>query len=115
MLRTIKIGGLLLLNVVITVIETAVLDTARVKDYPAMLNGGRRVEGVHFTHCSCRSARIWVNSIANWTWILPAAWFAFGLFATAHSDVIGKLLPFWGRRKAWRIGDPKFFCLYRRH
>jgi hypothetical protein len=93
-MRALKFGGLLLLNLAGAVIGTAILDTAL-----------RRVISSHsvavivwkefILSIVCAAFigfgmwRTWRNSAAQWTWILPAVWFAFGYLTVAgHGDVL---------------------------
>ena len=96
-MHALKFGGLLLVNLAVAVIGTAVLDTALWR-----LISSHSVAAIvwkEFTFSIVCAAfigfgvwRTWRNSAAKWTWILPAVWFAFGYLTIAgHGDVWGRL------------------------
>src|SRR5690348_9904221 len=100
MLRALKFRGFILIHVIIAIIGTAVLDTPLRRAMPP-----HSVAATFWKECilsiicaagvGCSVWRIWRNSAAKWTWILPTAWFAVGLLVVAgHDDVFGALFGF---------------------
>jgi hypothetical protein len=99
-MHALKFGGFLLINLVVAVIGTAILDTAlwRVISSHSVAAIVSK-ELIFSTVCAAFIGfgmwRTWRNSAAKWTWTLPTAWFAFGyLIITGHGDVWGRLLGF---------------------
>ena len=95
-----KFCGLLLVNLVVAVIGTAILDTAlwRVVSSHSVTAIVWR-ELIFSIVCAALIGfgmwRTWRNSVAKWTWILPAVWFAFGYLTIAgHGHVWGRLFGF---------------------
>jgi hypothetical protein len=99
-MRALKFVGLVLVNVVVAVIGTAILDTEIWKLVPIhSVAGILWKELVLSVICATLIGfamwRTWRNSAAMWTWILPTVWFAFGCLATAgDSNFWGTLFPF---------------------
>ena len=92
-----KFGGLVLINVTVAVVGTAVLETALRKMIPP-----HSISGLIWKECVLSITvaaligfgmwRTWRDSSAKWTWVVPAAWFGVGLIV-AHGDVWGRLFP----------------------
>jgi hypothetical protein len=87
MLRTLKFSGLLVVNVILALIGTAILNTPIGKVFPA--NSVVAVlwkEWILSIACAALIGfcmqRIWRNDVGKWTWILPALWFGIGFFLT---------------------------------
>jgi len=100
MLRALKFAGLILLNLIVAVIGTAVLDTAvRRMLPPHSIVAVIWKEAVLSIICAGLIGfavwRTWRNSAAKWTWIIPVVWFAFGyLTIVGRGDVFGRLSDF---------------------
>jgi|SRR5581483_2809112 len=100
MARALKFGGLLVINVVIAVIGTAVADTTFHRLIPS-----HSIAAVVWKECVLSILfalfigfvvwRRWPNSAAKWTWVIPAVWFSVGLIAvTGRGNVFGQLFGF---------------------
>ena len=100
MLRALKFSGFVVMNVIIAVIGTAILDTGVRRSIPS-----HSIAAILWKECIlsiiCGAgigfsvSRIWRNSAAKWTWVLPAVWFAFALIAVAgRGQVFGRLFGF---------------------
>ena len=113
-MRLLKLGGLLLVNLAVAVIGTAILDTAlwRVISSPsvtAMVWKELTFSIVCAAFIGFGMWRTWRNSAAKWTWILPAVWFAFGYLTIAgHGDVWGRLSGF-GSGSVLSAPDVRYF------
>jgi hypothetical protein len=99
MVRALKFGGFVVIHVIIAVIGTAVLDTALRRTIPHSMAATLWKECILSIICAAGIGfsvwRIWQNSAAKWTWVLPAAWFAVGLVATGGREhVLGRLVGF---------------------
>ncbi len=80
MLGALKVFGLLLVNIVVAVIGTAILDTAIGKTFHA-----HSLDAILWKEWSlsigCAAVigfgmwRTWRSDVAQWTWVLPAVWF----------------------------------------
>jgi hypothetical protein len=100
MLRALKFSGFLLINVVVAIIGTAILDTALHGAIPAHTVSAILWKET-FLSVICAGGigfslwRIWPNSASKWTWVLPSAWFAVAFLAlTAGGHVFGRLFGF---------------------
>ena len=100
MLRALKFSGFILLNLIVAVIGTAVLDTAVRATIPSHSIPAVIWKEVIFSIiCGAFIGfgmwRTWRNSAAKWTWVLPVIWFAFGyLTIVGRGDVFGRLSAF---------------------
>jgi hypothetical protein len=116
-MRTLKFCGLLLVNLSVSVIGTAILDTALWRVVPSHLVA--EIVWKEFTFSIVCAAfigfgmwRTWRNSAAKWTWILPAVWFAFGYLTIAgRGDVWGRLSGF-GSGSVLSAPDVRSFFLF---
>jgi len=96
LLRALRFFGLLLLNVVVAVIGTAILEAAISKAIPV-----RTMVAVYWKEVSisliCATLigfgvwRTWRSEAAKWTWVLPLLWFGFALLAVAGHGIWGPL------------------------
>ena len=100
MFRALKFGAFLLANALIATIATAiVVEPVRRNMPPYALSATVLKEcSLSLVCAACIGfgmARVWRNTAAKWTWILPAGWFAIGLIIVAYnSDVLGSPLAF---------------------
>jgi hypothetical protein len=100
MLRALKFTGFLLINLVVAIIGTAILEAAAGRAIPShSIAAAIWNEYLFSAICPTLTGfgmwRTWRNSAAKWTWVLAAAWFAFGLLAIAgHDDVFGEVTGF---------------------
>jgi hypothetical protein len=100
MLRALKFSGFVVIHVIIAIIGTAVLDTTLRRTIPPhSMTATLWKECILSIICAAGIGfsvwRIWRNSAAKWTWILPTGWFAVGLLAFAgRGDVFGRLFGF---------------------
>jgi hypothetical protein len=100
MLRRLKFVGFVVINVIIAVIGTAILDTALSKAIPSHSIAGvlwkEYILSIICAACLGFSVwRSWRDSAAKWTWVLPAAWFTAGLIAVAgRDDVFGRIFGY---------------------
>jgi hypothetical protein len=99
-LPALKFSGFVLINVVVAIIGTAILDTALHGAIPAHTVSAILWKET-FLSIVCAGGmgfslwRVWPNSAAKWTWVLPSAWFAVALLAlTAGGHVFGRLFGF---------------------
>jgi hypothetical protein len=81
-MRGLKFGGLLLVNLAVAVIGTAILTTELQRVIPShSFTAIIWKEFIFSIVCAAFIGfgvwRTWRNSAAKWTWILPAIWFAF--------------------------------------
>lgn len=87
----------MLVNLVVAVIGTAMLDTGISKVIPShSIAMVVRKEFILSIICAGLIGfgmwRTWRNLAAKWTWVLPAVWFAFGyLIVAGHGDAFGRL------------------------
>ena len=99
-MRALKFIGLLLVNLAVAVIGTAILDTTLWRvisshSVAAIVWKELTFSIVCAAFIGFGMWRTWRNSAAKWTWILPAVWFAFGYLTIAgHGDVFGRLSGF---------------------
>ena len=95
-----KFAGSLLVNLVVAVIGTAILETSLWRVIPShSVAAVVRKEFIFSMVCAAFIGfgmwRTWQNSAAKWTWVLPAVWFAFGCLNFAgHGDVSSPLSGF---------------------
>jgi len=116
-MRALKFGGLLLVNLAVAVIGTAILDTALWRVISS--HSVAAIVWKEFIFSIVCAAfigfgmwRTWRNSAAKWTWILPAVWFAFGYLTIAgHGDVWGRLCGF-GSGSVLSAPDVRSFFLF---
>jgi len=100
MLGALKFGAFVVVNVIISLIGTALLDTALRRTIPshsvaAILWKEAILSIICATGIGFSVWRVWRNSAAKWTWVLPAAWFIVGLLATAgRGDLFGRMFGF---------------------
>jgi len=117
MLRALKFSGLVVINLVVAVIGTAILVTALRRAIPS-----HSIAAVVWKECILSMVcaafigfgmwRTWRNSAAKWTWVLPAAWFGLGLLAVAgRGDVWGQLFGF-GSGNAFGAAEVRSFFLF---
>lgn len=117
MLRTLKFIGLLLINVALAVIGTAILDTAVRRMIPShSISEIAWKEFVLSIVCAAFIGfgmwRTWRNSTAKWTWVVAAAWFAFGyLIMAGRGDVWGRLSGL-GSGSVLSVPDVRSFFLF---
>ena len=98
-LRALRFFGLMLLNVLVAVVGTAVLDTPISRTIPphtilAVFWKETTLSLICATLIGFGMWRTWRSQAAKWTWVLPLFWFAFGLLAVAGHGVMG---PLWVR------------------
>src|SRR6202043_485222 len=116
-MRALKFGGLLLVNLAVAVIGTAVLDTALwrlISSHSVAATVWK--EFIFSIVCAAFIGfgmwRTWRNSAAKGTWILPAVWFAFGYLTIAgRGDVWGRLSGF-GSGSVLGPADVRSFFLF---
>jgi hypothetical protein len=100
MLRTLKFAAFLLINLLVAIIGTAILDTTLGRLIPS-----HSFAALVWKECGlsivCAAFigfgmwRTWRSSAAKWTWVLPAAWFAVGFLAIAgRGNVFGHFFGF---------------------
>jgi hypothetical protein len=95
MFRTLRFAGFLIVQTVIALIGTAIIEHAIWRLVPA-----HSVVGILWKECILSATcavligfgmwKIWPTSAAKWAWVLLALWFTFGLL-TRQSDVLGGL------------------------
>ena len=99
-MSALKFGALLLVNLVVAIIGTAILDTALRRVIPphtiaATVWKELTLSIVCAAFVGFGMWRTWRNSASKWTWVLPVVWFAFGYLTIAgHGDVWGRLPGF---------------------
>src|SRR5271156_6345342 len=96
-MRVLKFGGLLLVNLGVALIGTAILDTALWRVVPShSVAAIVRKEFISSIVCAAFIGfGMWRTSAAKWTWVLPVVWFVFGCLTIAgHGDVWGRLSGF---------------------
>lgn len=117
MLPVLKFCGFLLVNLVVAVIGTAILDSALWRVIPS--HSVAAIVWKEFIFSIVCAAfigfgmwRTWRSSAAKWTWVLPAVWFAFGYLTIAgHGDVWGRLSGF-GSGSVLTAPDVRSFGLF---
>ncbi len=116
-MRVLKFSGLLLVNLVVAVIGTAILDTA-FQGAISSHSVAAMVWKELFFSIVCAGFigfgmwRTWRNSAAKWIWVLPAVWFVFGFLTIAgHGDVWGRLSGF-GSESVLSAPDVRSFFLF---
>jgi hypothetical protein len=96
MFRRLRFLGLVLLNLLIAIAGTAILDTAIWKLVPAHSLGAILYKELILS-VACAGLigfgmwRVWRSEAAKWTWVLPILWFAFGLLTAARHGIWGPL------------------------
>ena len=85
MLRALKFTGLLIVNVGVALVGTAIIDTAEGKLLPTQSLGGILwKEWILSIICAASIGfgvwRTWRTAVAKWTWVIPTAWFGIRLF-----------------------------------
>ncbi|MGA9526612.1 MAG: hypothetical protein WBS24_00710 [Terriglobales bacterium] len=116
-MRALKFGGLLLVNLAVAIIGTAILETALWRAIPshsvaAIVSKEFILSIVIAVFIGFGMWRTWRNPVAKWTWILPAVWFAFGCLTIAgHGDVWGRLSGF-GSQSVLNAPDGRSFFLF---
>ena len=116
-MRVLKLVGLLLVNLVVAVIGTAILDTGMSRviashSIAAMVWKEFILSIVCAAFIGFGMWRTWRNSAAKWTWVLPAVWFAFGYLTIAgRGDVWGRLSGF-GSGSVLGAPDVRSFFLF---
>jgi hypothetical protein len=96
MFHALRFFGLLLLNILIAVIGTAILDTALTRAIPsntivAVLWKEIALSFVCATLIGFGMWRTWRHEAAKWTWVIPSLWFAFGVVAVTGHGIWGPL------------------------
>jgi CDP-diglyceride synthetase len=97
LLKALRFFGLLLLNVFVAVIGTAVLDSAVRRALPPHTIGAVFAKETALS-IICASLigfgmwRTWRSEPAKWTLVIPSLWFTFGLLAVAGHGIWGPLL-----------------------
>ncbi len=100
MLRYLKFCGFLLINLVVAVIGTAILDTAVRRVIPShTVSAIVWKEIILSIVCAAFIGfsmwRTWRSSAAKWTWVPAALWFVFGYLTIAgNANVWGRLSGF---------------------
>ncbi len=96
--RVLKFGAFLAMNVIIAVIGTATLDVS-VRNAIPLHSTVAVVWEEYLVSLICAAGlgfaawQKWGNSATKWTWVVPAAWFAFGFVVMAgHGPIFGRLL-----------------------
>lgn len=98
MLRALKFTGLLLVNIIVAIIGTAIVVTAVRAAIPSNTIAALVwKESILSVICAGLIGfgmwRTWRDSAAKWTWVLPTAWFVVGYMVTS-----GKIF---GRRSSF--------------
>ena|SRR6266404_2926846 len=104
MLRTLKFCGALLINLLVAVIGTAILDTGVRRVIPthtvsALVWKEIIVSVVCAAFLGFFMWRTWRSAAAKWVWVLTALWFVFGYLTIAGSANV------WGRFSGFSSGS----------
>jgi hypothetical protein len=97
MIRALSFLGLLIVNAIVAVIGTAILEHAVWRIFPAhsvlgVLWKEWIFSGAFATLIGIGMWRTWRSSVAKWTWVIPALWFTVGvLSATGRGDATGRI------------------------
>src|ERR1700749_4499146 len=96
LLNSLRFFGLLLLNVIVAVIGTAVLEATLGRTIPAhTVVAVFWKEMVVSVTCAALIGfgmwRTWRSEAPKWTWVLPLLWFGFGLIAVRGRGIWGPL------------------------
>jgi hypothetical protein len=93
MLRALKFSGLLLINVLVALVGTAILETAASRVGPI-----HSLAGVLLKEWSLSIAgaallgfgmwRTWRGNVAKWTWVLPTVWSAIRFFTAVGNGAV---------------------------
>jgi hypothetical protein len=94
MLRALKFGGLLVINVVVALIGPAILETAIGRVFPAhSLVTVLWKEWILSITCAASIGfwmwHMWRSDAAKWTWVLPAVWFGVKFLLAIGSGEVG--------------------------
>ena len=94
MLRALKFGGLLLINVVVAIIGTAILETSIGRLFPAhSVVTVLWKEWILSLTCAASIGfwmwHRWRSDAAKWTWVLPAVWFGVKFLLAIGSGAVG--------------------------
>jgi hypothetical protein len=94
MLRALKFGGLLLINVVVAIIGTAILETSIGRLFPAhSVVTVLWKEWILSITCAASIGfwmwHRWRRDAAKWTWVLPAVWFGGKFLLAIGSGAVG--------------------------
>jgi uncharacterized membrane protein (UPF0182 family) len=117
MLRTLKFVAALLINVVVAIIGTAILDTTLGRMIPS-----HSFAALVWKECGlsviCAAFigfgmwRTWRSSAAKWTWVIPAVWFTVGFLAIAgRGNVWGRIFGF-GSGSNFGAAEARTFFLF---
>jgi hypothetical protein len=104
MLRTLKFCGALLINFLVAVIGTAILDTGVRRAIPphtvsAIVWKEIILSVVCAAFLGFSMWRTWRSAAAKWVWVLTALWFAFGYLTIAGNANV------WGRFPGFSSGS----------
>src|SRR5579872_314619 len=104
MVRSLKFSGLVLVNLAIAVIGTAILETGVWRMLPTSTVGAIVWKEITLSIvCAAFIGffmwRTWRSSAAKWTWIPAALWFAFGYLSIAGNGGA------WGRLSGFSSGS----------
>ena len=104
MARSLKFCGLVLVNLAIAVVGTAILDTAVRRMIPTSTVAAIVWKEIILSIvCAAFIGffmwRTWRSSAANWAWTLAALWFAFGYLSIAGNGNV------WGRLSGFSSGS----------
>jgi len=105
MLGALKFGAFVIINFMISLFGTAILESALRRTIPVAGILPHSVAGILWKgtilSIICAAGigfsvwRVWRNSAAKWAWVLPAVWFFVGLLTTAgRGDVFGRMFGF---------------------
>lgn len=114
-LRALTFAGLVAINIIVAVLGTAFLGGALRRAIPplsitAVVLREYIVSILGAVSLGFSVWRLWRNSAAQWTWVLPAAWFTFGvLVLAAQRNVFGQLSGFGIRRSSGAAEVSSFF------
>jgi len=117
MLRSLKFCGLLLVNLAIAVVGTAILDTAVRRILPtstvaAIVWKEMILSIVCAAFIGFFMWRTWRSSAAKWTWILAALWFAFGYLGIAGNENVWGRLPGFSSGSVLTVPDVRTFFAF---
>lgn len=113
--RALRFSGLVALNIVVAVFGTAFVDGALRWAIPPHSVTAVVLRGCITSILGAASLgfsvwRIRPHSAAKWTWVVPTAWFVFGVVVLAGgSDVFGNS-PAWGLDTPVQRKGGAFFC-----
>ena len=117
MLRTLKFCGALIVNLLVAVVGTTILDTGVRRVIPT-----HTVSAIVWKEIILSSVcaafigffmwRTWRSSAAKWTWVLAALWFLFGYLAIARSANVWLRLPGLGSGGVLSAPDVRTFFAF---